>query len=251
MFTIGCIASSAAASNPFQVFDNNITAGFYTNSSPENYTSSGLSLNGQILFDNNVWLNLLVTDQLALDYSNHSNANVSLTLNNASANSYEVMGGYAFAVGNSYNFIPHIGFSYDTQLTTVNADSIQQFIINDPSFNFSLGLKQEYILLPARLKLAADLNFASAYHQAVLPTNTEGSLGHYDYTNYSILIKPAIQWNVTKRFTMLAFYQFSYTFGQTPNVPNIYFPNAGINTNQFLSNNYVQNSVGLNFGFVF
>lgn len=241
----------AAESSPFQLFDNNITAGYAVASSFGNNETSSLNANGQVLFDNNVWLNLSVFTKLTLSYANSSEPGMNQTLNNSAGSRFGIQGGYAFKVNNSYNVIPHIGFAYGNQLLAINEDSIQQFIIEDPSFNYSFGVKQELILIPKKLKFATDLGYNYSTHKAVLPNNTTGDLGHTDYDVSSLLITPELQWNVTDRLTVIGYYQYNYSYGDAPNFPNVDFSNIGVNSSQVIKNNYSQNLFGINFGFLF
>lgn len=241
----------ANESSPFQKFDNNISAGIAVISSPGNYWASNLNATGQALFDNGVWLNLLAGTKLSFNFDNNNNSSVSKTYNNSSASSFGLTGGYAFLVDGKYNLIPHIGFSYTNQLLAVNENSIQQFIIEDPAYNYSFGLKNEMIIIPAKLKIALDLNFNIGDHQSVVPNSDNGSLGHYNYTLYTFTATPAIQWNFAERFTIIGYYQFNYNFSNSMSSPNVNYPDIGVSSSQYLMNNYVQNALGINFGVLF
>ncbi len=246
-----CSQALALDSSPFQSFDNNVLAGVAGNSSPGNYWASTLNASGQALFDNGVWLNLLVTTKLALNFSNNANSSISKTYNNSSGSSLDISGGYAFLFTEQYNVIPHIGFAYANQLLAVNENSIQQFIIENPSSNWSVGLKNEYIAIPSVLKFSLDLGFNYGDHQSVIPNSSDGSLGHYNYALYTLSFSPAVQWNLTERFTMIGYYQFNYNFSNDVNPPSISYPDIEVNTNQYLMTNYIQNTLGLSVGILF
>lgn len=241
----------ANESSPFQRFDNNISAGIAGISSPGNYWASNLNANGQALFNNGVWLDVFATTKLSFNFDNNSNSSVSKTYNNSSASSFGLNGGYAVLINNRYNIIPHIGFYYANQLMAINENSIQQFIIEDPSYNYSMGVKNEMILIPSVLKIALDLNFNIGDHASVVPNSSDGSLGHYNYTLFTFTANPSIQWNFSERFAVMGYYQFNYNFSNSMSAPNVDYSDVGISSNQYLMNNYVQNVLGVNFGVLF
>jgi len=241
----------AAESSPFQKFDNNISVGAALVSSPGNYWASALNANGQALFSNGVWLNVIASTKLSFNFANNDNSNISKTYNNSSGSNFGLSGGYAFLFANKYNVIPHVGFAYSNQLLAVNEDSIQQFIIEDPSFNWSFGVKNELIAIPNSLKLGLDLSFNYGDHRAVVPNSNDGSLGHYNYSLYTLSVTPSVQWNFSERFTMIGYYQFNYNFSNSSNPPNISYSSMNVDSGQYLMTNYVQNILGLNFGVLF
>jgi hypothetical protein len=243
--------ASTNESSPFLVFDNNVSAGLALISSPGNYWASNLNANGQALFNNGLWLDLFATTKLSFNFNNNSNNNISKTYNNSSGSSFGINVGYAFLIANNYNLIPHIGLSYANQLLAVNQNSIQQFIIEDPSYNVAFGVKNEMILIPSVLKASIDLAFNIGDHSSVVPNSVDGSLGHYDYTLYTVKVIPSIQWNITERFAMIGYYQFNYNFSNSMSSPNVEYPDIGVSSNQFLMNNYVQNTLGINFAVLF
>lgn len=240
--------SFATESNPFQEFDNNFSAGITGVSSPGNYWATTLSANGQALLDNGIWINLIANTKLSLSLENNSNSSISQTYNNAAASNYGVEVGYAFRVSHNYQVIPHGGLSYSNQLLSINQNSIQEFVIEDPAFNFSTGVKNELIVIPKKLKLGMDLNFNYGFHQAIVPNSNNGSLAHYNYELYTLSATPSIQWNFSQKFTMTAFYQYSYNFGNNPTAPNASYSSLGVNTSDYLLTNFSQNTVGLSFG---
>lgn len=251
LLIISAVRLFAAESSPFQQFDNNISAGVAMVSSPGNYWASTLNANGQALFDNGVWLNLMVTTKLAFNFENNSNSSVSKTYNNSSGSSFGLSGGYAFLFDDKYNLIPYIGFAYSNQLLAVNENSIQQFIIEDPSYNWSLGVKGEWLAIPQVLKAAFDLGFNYGDHQSVVPNSGNGSLAHYNYSLYTLSATPSVQWNFTKRITMIGYYQFNYNFSNSMSSPNVSYSNIGVDSSQYIMSNYIQNVLGINFGVLF
>lgn len=240
--------SFAIESNPFQDFDNNFTAGITGVSSPGNYWATTLGANGQALLDNGIWINLLANTKLSLSLDNNSSSNISQTYNNAAASNYGAEIGYAFLISNNYQVIPHGGLSYSNQLLSINQNSIQEFVIEDPAIHVSAGVKNELIVIAKKLKLGMDLNFNYGFHQAVVPNSNDGSLAHYNYGLYTISATPSIQWNFSEKFTMLGFYQYSYNFGNNTVAPNASYSSLNVNTSDYLLTNFSQNTVGLSFG---
>lgn len=238
--------------DPFQYFDNNITLGIQEIVANNNFTASRLTANGQILFDNNIWLNLDVATELSYSTKNSSNPNVAQLYNNTVGNNYSISGGYAFGVGNNWNIIPNIGFSYGDTLLSYNDvnSSMQQFIIHDPSFNWSIGTKVEYLIIPKRLKVGSDFRYTYSDHTTVLPSDTN-LISHQGYSNNTLSITPEIQWNVTDRFTVIGYYQYANKFGGNLQANSVYYSQSGVNSNQIIKNNSTVNQLGVNFGFLF
>lgn len=247
------IWSTFASNNSvFQQFDNNITAGVSEIMSNQNYTATTLNVDGQVLFDNNIWLHVNAGTELAYSVNVNSNPNIAKLYNNAAGSIFAGQFGYAFQAGDRWNFIPHIGLGYSNFLAAYNENSVQQFIIEDPGINYSIGAKTELLLIPNTLKFATDLNYIYSQHHSVLPNDfTTNTLEHQGYTINTVQIRPELQWNVTNKFTIIGYYQFATLFGGTANAADIYYPQVGVSSNQIIKNNQIQNTFGLNFGIPF
>ncbi len=239
-------------SNQFQNFDNNITAGIEEIVSNNNFTASRLTGNGQILFNNNIWLDLNIGTELSYSTNNNANPNIAQLYNNTVGNNYSISGGYAFVLGDNWNLIPNIGFSYGNALLSYNDvnSSMQQFIIHDPSFNWSIGTKLEYLIIPRRLKIASDFSYTYSVHDTVLPSDTN-LISHQGYSNDILSITPELQWNVTDRFTMIGYYQYANKFAGSLQANSVYYPQSAVNSNQILKNDSTVNQFGINLGFLF
>ena len=250
IFSLHC--NAFADTSPFQKFDNNFMLGASTLSSPGNYWASSLNLKGEALFDNGLWLELPASTKLTYSVDNNKDTSISKTLNNSAGSSIGLSAGYAFLIGNNYNIIPYVGFAYRNQLLAVNEDSIQQFIIEDPSFNWSVGFKNELIAIPQKLKFSVNAGFNYGSHNAVIPDSLDNNmLGHFDYTQYTLSVSPAVQWNFSERFTLVGYYQLNYNFSDTQNIPGIPYSQMNVNTDQYLMTNYVQNILGISIGILF
>lgn len=249
-----CIANVYAcdSNNIFQCYDNNVTLNYGYGVEQDTATFSQIGVGGEVLFDNNIWVNASMGGLFTYNNFNN-NQGLQQTFNNASGSSFTLRGGYAFNVDSNYNFIPYLGFNYTNTLVAYNYDSINQFVIENPSFNTSIGLISEYNIIDSALKFRFDSGLTYSYHKAVAPGSNDdlNNLAHVNYSNYSLNLTPELQYNINKRLTMSIFSTLGFTFGGNASLPEVYYPDIATNTNQIFNNDNTYAIFGLKFGILF
>lgn len=258
-FLLSCLFFTAIAnsyacdsSNRFQCYDNNVTLNYGYGVEENTARFSEIGVGGEALFDNNIWLNGAMDGLFTYSNSNN-NQGLQQTFNNASGSSFTLRGGYAFNVDSNYNFIPYLGFNYTNTLVAYNYDSINQFVIENPSFNTSIGVISEYNIIDNKLKFRLDSGLTYSFHKAVAPGSNDdlNSLSHVDYSNYLLNFTPELQYNINNRLTMSVFSTLGFTFGGNASLPEVYYPDIATNTNQVFNNDNTYAIFGLKFGILF
>lgn len=258
-FLLSCLLFSGIAnsyacdsSNVFQCYDNNVTLNYGYGIEQDTATFSQIGIGSEVLFDNNIWVNASMYGLFTYNNSNN-NQGLQQTFNNASGSSFTIRGGYGFNVDSNYNFIPYIGFNYTNTLVAYNYDSINQFVIENPSFNTSIGLISEYNIIDNKLKFRLDSGLTYSYHKAVTPNSNydTNSLGHLDYSKYALNFTPELQYNINKRLTMSAFSTVGFQFGGNASLPEVYYPDFDTYSNNVINNDNTYAIFGLKFGVLF
>lgn len=252
-----CIAATNAEDlvpnkNIFQDYDNYIAINYGQSVLQDTSSMSGIGLSGEVLFDNNIWLNASVMALLSYDLTN-SNTGFNDVLQNKAGSSFTLRGGYAFNPVRDYNVIPYLGFNYTNLLVAYNYDSIQQFIFENPSYNFAIGVINEFNAIDKTLKLRLDTSLMTTHHFAVLPNSTaqDSELGHVNFYNYVFNVTPEIQYNINSRLMLSGYYSFGTIFGGSGSAPNVFFPDINTYSSDVINNSGIFNSVGVKFGVLF
>lgn len=258
-FLFSCLSFTAIAnsyacdsSNVFQCYDNNVTLNYGYGIEENTARFSEIGVGSEVLFDNNIWINASMGGLLTYNNLNN-NTGLGQTFNNFSGSSFTFRGGYGFNVASNYNFIPYVGFNYTNMLVAYNYSSINQFIIENPSFNTSVGLISEYNIIDSKLKFRFDSGLTYSFHKAVAPNSNDNlnHLMHTDYSNYLLNFTPELQYNINNRLTMSVFSTLGFTFGGNASLPEVYYPDIATNSNQVVNNDNTYAIFGLKFGILF
>ena len=243
------LVEAAESTNQFQYFDNNITLNYDYSLVQDSDTQSAMGLGITALFNNNIWLSAAASSLISYGLTNNNNPGFTDLYQNKSGSKLYLKGGYAF-IFSQLNITPYLGLSYSNILVAYNANSSQQFIFENPAYTALAGVNSEYILIEKKLKFGLETGLEYTSYKSVLP-NSLTTLGHVNYTQYSLNIQPSLQYNFTSYLTLMAYYDLANKFAGTATPPSVYYSATNTNSANVISNNSLINSVGLKFGVLF
>ena len=185
--------SLAVAKSPFQYYDNNAVIGYYNTVEASGDSSGGFALNVEALLDNNLWLSGNAGYMLYV-------ARANVPLNKITGAEFGLSAGYAFPIGQKFNFIPFASAKHNGLSMSDGSTSSAVFY----SDAYGLGLISEYDIIPKNLKARLNTNFMSQNTK----TSFVGEVSEPDISSYTtfVNIAPSLQWDITERLTT----QFTY-----------------------------------------
>ena len=234
--------------NRFVRYDNYLTIDYLYSVIQDTASIGTIGVSGEVLFKNNLWLSAQASGLVTYDVSNNNRGLYDLS-QNKSGSSFLIRGGYGLNF-DKLNFIPYAGFSYNNLLVAYNYDSSQQFLIENPSYNVLLGFLSEYDLLESSMKIRVDNGISYDSHKTVMP-NTSNTLGHIDYSNYLYHLGVELQYLLSSKLTVMAYYGLSLKFAGNAEPVNVYYPQINTSSANLVDNENLINSFGIKFGVVF